>query len=88
MSGIDQSREPKKQSSGCQWLERGKEGEYLFNGMGFRFFFFLWMHPWHMKFPRPGFESELQLLAYATATAALDPSLQQRQILDIRLQGN
>ena len=34
----------------------------------FFFFFFLGTHPWHMKVPRLGAESELQLLAYATAT--------------------
>ena len=28
----------------------------------------------HMKVPRPGVESELQLLAYTTATATRDPS--------------
>ena len=29
---------------------------------------------WHMEVPRLGVESELQLLAYATATVTLDPS--------------
>ena len=32
-------------------------------------FAFLGLHLWHMEFPRLGVESELQLLAYATATA-------------------
>ena len=36
-------------------------------------FSFLGPHLWHMKVPRLGVESELQLLAYATATQ--DPSL-------------
>ena len=44
---------------------------------------------WHMKVPRLGVESELQLLAYTTVTATLDPNriydlcrnLQQRWIL-------
>ena len=31
--------------------------------------------PWHMEVPRLGVESELQLLAYATATAMPNPSL-------------
>ena len=29
---------------------------------------------WHMKVPRLGVESELQLLVYTTATAILDPT--------------
>ena len=37
-------------------------------------FFFLRVAPWHMKVPRLGVESELQLLAYTTATATWDPS--------------
>ena len=52
--------------------------------------FFLWPHPQHMEFPKPGVESELQLSAYTTATAIPDPSYicdlhhrsQQCQILD------
>ena len=47
-------------------------------------------HPWHMEVPKLGVESELQLPAYATATAMQDPSpiynlhhsLQQCQILN------
>ena len=31
-------------------------------------------HPWHMEVPRLGVESELQLLAYTTATATWNPS--------------
>ena len=34
---------------------------------------FLGPHPEHMKVPRLGIESELQLLAYTTAIAMLDP---------------
>ena len=57
---------------------------YLFN------FCFLGPHPQHMEVPSLGVESELQLLAYATATATQDPSCvcdlhhrsQQRQILN------
>ena len=37
-------------------------------------YFFLRLHLQHMDFPRPGTESELQLLAYAIATAMPDPS--------------
>ena len=32
-------------------------------------FFFFFLGPWHMEVPRLGEESELQLPAYATATA-------------------
>ena len=38
----------------------------------FFFFVFLGLHPWHMKLPRLGVESELQLPATATETP--DPS--------------
>ena len=36
---------------------------------------FLGPHLWHMEVPRPGVKSELQLRAYATATATQDLSL-------------
>ena len=59
----------------------------------FFFFVFVFLRPnlWHMEVPRLGIQSELQLLAYATATAMPDPSLVwdlhhsswQRQILDL-----
>ena len=53
-------------------------------------FTFLWPHLWHTKVPRLGVESELQLPAYAAATATPDLSCvcdlhhssQQRQILN------
>ena len=56
----------------------------------FGFFCFLWLHMWHMEVPRLGVESELQLLAYTTATATQDPicicdphhSSRQHQILN------
>ena len=38
----------------------------------FLIFFFLWLHPWHMEVPRLRAESELELLAYAIATATWD----------------
>ena len=38
------------------------------------FFFFFWPHPWHVKVPRLGVETELQLLAYTTTTPTWDPS--------------
>ena len=38
------------------------------------FFSFLGPHLWHMEVPRLGVESELQLLAYTTASATWDPS--------------
>ena len=37
-------------------------------------FCFLGLHPWHMEVPRLGVESELQLPAYAAATAMPDLS--------------
>ena len=40
----------------------------------FGFWFSLGPHLWHMEVPRLGVESELQLPAYATATAIPDPS--------------
>ena len=40
----------------------------------FFFFFLLTPHLRHMEVPRLGVESELQLWAYTTATAVLDPS--------------
>ena len=40
----------------------------------FFFFFLLWPHLQHMEVPRLGVESELQLPAYATATATPDLS--------------
>ena len=38
------------------------------------FFFSLGPYQWHMEVPRLGVQSELQLLAYATATGTRDPS--------------
>ena len=54
--------------------------------------FFLGLHLRHLEVPRPGVKSEMQLLAYATATATWDlsricdrhGSLRQRQILNPR----
>ena len=43
----------------------------LFDGV----LLFLELHPQHMEVPRKGVESEMQLPAYATATAMPDPSL-------------
>ena len=40
----------------------------------FFFFFFLWPHLQHSEVPRLGVESELQLLAYTTATGTWDRS--------------
>ena len=37
-------------------------------------FLFLGPHPWHMEVPQLGIQSELQLLAYATATATQNPT--------------
>ena len=48
----------------------------LFMKSAFRNFCFhsLGSHPQHMEVPKIGFESELQLPAYATAAATWDPS--------------
>ena len=40
----------------------------------FFFFYFLGPQLWHMEFPRPGVETELELLAYTTAIATWDLS--------------
>ena len=53
-------------SSGPLWVN------YLSSLDSF-FFFFLELHLPHMEVPRLGAESELQLPAYTTATAMLDP---------------
>ena len=52
-------------------LVRRKEG-----GFSFFFFFFVFLgpHPQHMEVPRLGVQSELQPLAFTTATAMRDPS--------------
>ena len=54
-------------------LERICSGFCVFLVWG-GFFCFLGSHPWHMEVPRLEVESELRLLAYATATATQDPS--------------
>ena len=49
------------------WEQRVYEkSPYL--SLSFFLFFFPQPHPWHMKVPRLGVKSELQLPAYATAT--------------------
>ena len=40
-----------------------------YNPQFFFFFCFLGLHLWHMEVPRLGIKLDLQLLAYATATA-------------------
>ena len=50
----------------------------ILKNTSFLFFFlflfvFLGVHPQHMQVPMPGIKSELQLLAYTTATAMPDP---------------
>ena len=50
----------------------------LLSFFSFFFFFFLGLHLWHMEFPRLGAELELQLLAYATTTATMDPQHTER----------
>ena len=50
--------------------------ELLFCFLFYSFFLFcfLGLQLWHMEIPRIGVESELQLLAYTTATVMQDPS--------------
>ena len=48
---------------------------HLWNGIIYKFtFLFLWPYLQHIEVPRLGVESELQQLAYTTATAMLDLS--------------
>ena len=49
-------------------------GNRGFRNSIFFFPFFLEPHWQHMEVPRPGIKLELQLLAYAIATATPDPS--------------
>ena len=46
---------------------------YLSSRLIVFFFLFLGLHPLHVEVPRLGVESELQLLAEATATSTKDP---------------
>ena len=50
---------------GFGWSEENMPNLFFF------FFFFLGLHLWHMEVPRLEVKSELQLPAYATATATL-----------------
>ena len=59
------------------WGTTGLPSSLLFNFIlikTFFFFVFLWPYPWHMEVPRLGVKSELQLLAYTTATVMWNPS--------------
>ena len=61
----------------CRWnisIFKQKAMGLFYSYNIFFFFFFLRPHPPHMEVPRPGVKSELQLPAYATATATWDPS--------------
>ena len=49
-------------------------GDYVPFFFFFCFFCFSGLHSWHMEVPRLGVKSELQLLAYVTATAMWDQS--------------
>ena len=50
-----------------------EESNIIFQLFLFLFFAFLGLQAWHMKVPRLGTESELQLQAYTIAIATLDP---------------
>ena len=59
---------------GCLLTATGSREEDVEQGRAFLFYIFFYFcflgpHPWHMDVPRLGVESELQLLAYTTATA-------------------
>ena len=55
-------------------LERELVASFLRVSAGFYLFiFFLGSQPWHIEVPWREVQSELQLLAYATATATQDP---------------
>ena len=53
----------------------------IFFGFVCLFVAFLGPYPRHLEFPRLGVQSELQCLAYTTATATQDPSLHLGQVL-------
>ena len=57
----------------CFCVSTGKR-VFLVFWVFFFFFLFFVLHSWHMEVPRLGVESELQMLAYTTATATPDPS--------------
>ena len=56
------------------WILSRVDSSHELKWENFTYFFFLWPHPRHMEVPRLGVKSELQLLAYPTATATQDPS--------------
>ena len=56
------------------WHMHMMEYYSIFKRNSFVCFCFLGLHLWHMSVPRGGVESELQLLAYTTATATRDRS--------------
>ena len=56
-----------------RWV-RGTEKWILGTTALLPFGVFLWPHLQHVEVPRLGIESELQLLAYTTASATPDPS--------------
>ena len=49
------------QDQACKSVRAGMERCFLFLFL-FLFFFFLWLHPQHIEIPKPGNESEMQLL--------------------------
>ena len=56
-------------------VERSEGTDYTEAWENFFFLLFLFrLHPWHMEVPRLGVRLELQLPAYATATATRDSS--------------
>ena len=62
----------------CRLMAQGTQLLPVALALFFFFFFFCFLGPYlqHLEVPRPGVESELQLLAYShtTATAMQDPS--------------
>ena len=58
------------QSSTDPSLNNHCRSQHFFPEYFILFYFFLGPHPWHTEIPGLGAESELQLPAYTTATAA------------------
>ena len=67
-------KQKKGYSISCEWKNLRATLGFGRASLFFLSFVILGLHPWHMEVPRIGVKSELQLPAYVTATAMLDPS--------------
>ena len=72
----NQQHEGWEMGQGRGWLSLGQSQimSYIKGFVLFCFLAFLGPYPWHMEVPRLGVQSELQLLAYTTATVISGPS--------------